>query len=976
MIHPRFALIGLLLVGSFHAVRADDAADKAKRVAELEKQLAELKQKIEAIKTAPSATTAAKKTLSYADAETWKSIRGTALSGDGKWFACRIGSTNGEGEVILRSVADGKETKFPAGNAGSHEFSFDSKWFAFAANPPAPKGPFAGPRPKSKIVLINVATGEKTEFEGMQSFAFSGEASTHIAFRKSPETPAPLPAGGTPPPPPTFTGTDLILRELAGGTELLLGNVAEFTFDKKGAWLALVIDAAGQLGNGLQLREMKTGAITALDTGKASYRSLTWNKDTTAFALFKGTDTKPGGEKIYSILAVTDLGPKPTKIVCDPKADKAFPAELAIGTSRPALWTDDLSSITFGISEQKAKETAPAPKDLAKKDDPKKEVPSGTPKTAPVSEAKPDMVIWHWKDDRLQPMQEKQAEADKSFTYLAVYHVKEKKFVRLADADCKQVALGGQAKFAIGQDSKPYQYLGSLDGKRFTDIYAIEPATGKRTKVLTKARYFFGTDPAGTRALNYDDGHFSVVDLATGQSVNITEKVTATSFIDNDDDHNVAKPPTRPVGWSRDGKSVVISDGFDFWKVAADGTGGENLTVNGKKDGIRYTNFNQFEPEPREPGLDLTKPAFIGMYGEWTKKSGYANWEPGKTGVTPLIWADAAVTALQKARTAEAYSFTKGTIAEYPEVYLAGATLDGKKATATNPQQADYAWSAGAKLVDYKGTGGKRLQGALYLPANYEPGKKYPAVVYIYEKLSEELHRYSPPTTRALNIAIYTSNGYAVFCPDITYRLNDPGISAVECVLPALDAAIATGVVDAAKVGLQGHSWGGYQTAFLVTQTNRFKAAIAGAPLTDLVSMYSSMYWNSGSTNQPIFESSQGRFTAGYWAEQEAYIRNSPVYQATKVTTPLVILHNDKDGAVDFAQGIEYYNTLRRLQKQVVMLQYKGENHGLAKPENLKDYAARMREFFDHHLMGKPAPDWWTDGVPHLKIHDHLKNRK
>jgi dipeptidyl aminopeptidase/acylaminoacyl peptidase len=278
-------------------------------------------------------------------------------------------------------------------------------------------------------------------------------------------------------------------------------------------------------------------------------------------------------------------------------------------------------------------------------------------------------------------------------------------------------------------------------------------------------------------------------------------------------------------------------------------------------------------------------------------------------------------------------------------------------------------------LIEYKGVGGKRLQGALFLPANYEPGKKYPTVVYIYEKLSQGLHRYTPPSNFGFNTSIYTSNGYAVLTPDITYRLNDPGVSAVECILPALDAAIGTGIVDGDKVALHGHSWGGYQTAFLITQTNRFKAAIAGAPLTDLVSMYSGVYWNVGMANQPIFESSQGRFTGGYWDLQDAYIRNSPVYFAKNVKTPLLLLHNDKDGAVDFTQGVEYYNTLRRLQKPVVMLQYKGENHGLSKPENRKDYAVRMREFLDHHLMGKAAPDWWTDGVPHLKMDDHLKNR-
>ncbi len=339
-----------------------------------------------------------------------------------------------------------------------------------------------------------------------------------------------------------------------------------------------------------------------------------------------------------------------------------------------------------------------------------------------------------------------------------------------------------------------------------------------------------------------------------------------------------------------------------------------------------------------------------------------------------LLWDDCNFGPPQKARNADVFVYTRQTSVNYPDYYLTDASFkNSTKVSDANPQQKDYAWSAGAKLIEYKGTGGKRLQGALYLPANYQPGKKYPTVVYIYERLSQGLHFYSPPSAAGFNKSIYTSNGYAVLTPDITYRLNDPGLSSMECILPALDAAIATGVVDGDRLALHGHSWGGYQTAFAVTQTNRFKCAIAGAPLTDLVSMYSSVYWNTGSANQPIFESSQGRFTSGYWDLQDAYIRNSPVYSARNVTTPLVILHNDKDGAVDFTQGIEYYNTLRRLQKPVVMLQYKGENHGLAKPENQKDYAVRMREFFDHYLMGKPAPEWWAKGVPFLKTAEQTK---
>jgi dipeptidyl aminopeptidase/acylaminoacyl peptidase len=241
--------------------------------------------------------------------------------------------------------------------------------------------------------------------------------------------------------------------------------------------------------------------------------------------------------------------------------------------------------------------------------------------------------------------------------------------------------------------------------------------------------------------------------------------------------------------------------------------------------------------------------------------------------------------------------------------------------------------------------------------------------------MSQRKNQYQAPSPYSFNKAVYTSHGYAVLTPDIVYKVNDPGMSSVWCVLPALEAAVATGIVDKTKIGLQGHSWGGYQSSFLVTQTDAFAAVVTGAPLTNMISMYSSIYWNSGSANQPIFESSQGRFKGGYWDNIEAYTRNSPVYYAERVNTPMVILHNDKDGAVDWNQGIEYFNTLRRLKKPVVMLQYVGENHGLRQPPNRKDYGARMKEFFDHYLMGKPSPKWWADGITHLDLKDHLKDR-
>ena len=461
--------------------------------------------------------------------------------------------------------------------------------------------------------------------------------------------------------------------------------------------------------------------------------------------------------------------------------------------------------------------------------------------------------------------------------------------------------------------------------------------------------------------------------MTTGKSYPITKDVPA-NFVNEDNDHNVKNPPDPFVGWAKDGQSVFLNEGYDIWNVPVHGGKGINLTVNGRKDQIRYRSLTSLDPDDSGASTCPSRSMFR-CTANGPRSRASVSWKRGRPASISCFGRMPVSAGPMKARKADVFFYTRDTYNEYPNYYVADPMLKkGQKITDANPQQKDFLWSSGVMLLDYKSAKGDKLQAALFLPANYEKGKKYPTLVYYYEKSSQGLNRYTQPSANGFNKSVYTSNGYAVLMPDITYKINDPGMSAVWCVLPAIDAAVAAGVVDRAKVGLHGHSWGGYQTAFLVTQAD-FAAAVAGAPLTNMISMYSSIYFNSGGANQPIFESSQGRFYGGYWDNLEAYQRNSPVYYATRVKTPLIILHNDKDGAVDWNQGIEYYNTLRRLKKPVIMLQYVGENHGLAKAANQKDYTVRMKEFFDHYLMGKPAPKWLTEGIPYLKMKDDLKER-
>jgi len=910
----------------------------------------------------------------------WKSISLARVSDDGRWFVYVLTPNEGDSELLIKEIDGTKEYRFSLGEAprGLYDsiiISDDSRWVCFMSYPTfqeMKKLRREKKRVEPKACLLDLRSGDKTEWTRVRKIAFSGESSTYLAVhRLAPEAQEKEKD--------KWNGSDLVLKNLHSGQEIGLGNVSEFAFNKSGRWLAYLVDAQDRSGNGLLLQNLETGGVKALDSGRFWYKNLSWDEKGQALVALKGSEDKKYEDKLFSLIAFK-LGPssgREEKFEYDPSRDNSFPEGFSLSPDFSPYWLDDYEAVAFGIKQLKTRPGADKDKEKQTAGEKKEagEKPATPPRPADEVEEEdlPDLILWHWQDPRLQSQQQVEERRDASFSYLSLYRVKDKKFVRLADDELREVELGQKSDLAVGYDRSLYELEGSLSGQQYKDVYVVDLKTGQRRLALKQNRWSYDLSPDARYLLYYDDGHFFSYELISGKSYNLTARLPA-SFVDEDDDHNVKNPPDRPFGWSKDGRYVLLSDGWDVWMVDARGQQGFSLTGTGLKDRVRYT--RRFVLDPEEKGIDLAQPQYFQAYGEWTKKQGLALVDPSRKTTRMLLWDDAQFNRLIKARKAGRYLYTRETHRDFPDFYASGPGLDRAfRITEANPQQKEFLWSAGVRLVDYVSEKGQKLQAALFLPADYQEGKKYPTIVYIYEKLSSNLNRYFLPTANGFNKSYYTSHGYAVLMPDITYTINDPGMSAVWCVLPALKAAIETGVVDPEKVGLQGHSWGGYQTAFLITQTDAFAAAVAGAPLTNMISMYSSIYWNTGSANQPIFESSQGRFTGGYWENLEAYTRNSPVYYATRVKTPLLLLHNDKDGAVVFNQGVEYYNTLRRLKKPVVMLEYVGENHGLQKPANRKDYTFRMKEFFDHHLKGQPAPEWWEKGIPYLKLKDHLKER-
>jgi dienelactone hydrolase len=525
------------------------------------------------------------------------------------------------------------------------------------------------------------------------------------------------------------------------------------------------------------------------------------------------------------------------------------------------------------------------------------------------------------------------------------------------------VTLTDDGKWAIGRMDKPYRLQVTWGGSP-ADYYRINTATGERTPIVKHVQRTIGTSPDSRWFVYQKDRELWAYDLMSAKTMNIS-KASGVSFIDEEDDHPYEKPTYGVAGFSKDGTALIANHRFDLWRLPLDGGAPKNLTSGaGAKDSLE---LRVVDLDPEERTIDLSKPTLLSAYGEWTKQTGYFRLDPNGS-LVRLVLADKSIGRPVKAKSADRVLFTTETFVEFPNYYVSATDFKNPiKVTDANPHQSEYAWGRRV-LVDYKNSKGVRLQGTLTLPANYEAGKRYPMLVYFYEKMSNTHHRYSMPVyDDRPHMSTYASNGYLVFQPDVVYTIGRPGDSAVDCVTSGVKKVIEMGYADPKHIGLQGHSWGGYQSSFILTQTDMFAAVVTGAPVTNLVSFYGELYKSTGTVQQGIIEIGQVRMGVGYFDDPALYHSQSPVHQAQKIKTPFLILHGTEDGAVDWHQGLEFYNAAKRLGKEVILLSYPGEAHHLGKEENQKDFQVRMKEFFDHHLKNAPAPGWMVDGVPQSK---------
>ena len=918
----------------------------------------------------------------------WETLGQATLSPDGLWLAVGISRVNDQDELRIHRTDSDSVVVVRFGR--SPRFSEDGAWLAYAIgiSPDEREALQERREPvRNDMGLLNLRTGEQETIEDVSSFSFSGDG-RHLALLRygSEERES--------------AGADAIVRSLASGASISFGNVGALAWRDEGHLLAMTVDAEDRVGNGVRLYDPESGRITSLDTGEAEYRGLSWREEAADLAVLKTYTDDEHEDTAHVALAWRNLDRGDGEaLVFDPRESTApLPGQRVVEHRSPS-WSEDGSILFVGYQERIVVPEdegdgegegdegegdarggdAGGEEDAEGEED---EGEGGGEGEGQEGEAGDDddeeragVEIWHSLDVDPVPQQRVRERQLRERNHIGAWHLDDGRFLMLGGDRADQTTLLEGGGHVLNRDETPYDVDAMFD-QQFYDLYAVDARSGVESLVRERITLAAHGSPGGRYAIWFEGEDWWSHDLSNGETRNITEGLGGT-FV------NLDLTPTREqmpgfglAGWTEDDEAVLVNDRWDVWEVRADGSGGRRLTA-GAEDEVRH---RAVQPDPEAEAFDAGEPVYYSTYGQWTKKAGFSRARLGQEPES-LIWDDASYgsfrAALMKAPDDDVFVFRRERFDDSPDYFAAGPDLgDASQVTRTNPFQDDYAWGR-TELVEYENEWGRRLQGALTYPAGYEPGRRYPMIVYHYELLSQGLHQYQvPDPTRYYNQQIWTQEGYFVFRPDIVYRDRRPGQSNVETLRPAVAAVLETGLVDPERIGLIGHSWGGYQTTFFVTQDNLFASAVAGAPLTNLMSMYLSFYWNSGGTDARIFEISQGRMQVPWWEDWDSYFNNSPVHHIENLDTPLLMMFGTDDGAVEFNQGVEFYNAARRAGKHMVLLVYDGENHGLAEEPNQLDYQNRILEWFGHYLKGEPAPDWITKGVPYLRQKDGPRTRR
>jgi dipeptidyl aminopeptidase/acylaminoacyl peptidase len=951
--------------------------------------------------TAAQTPAAGKRPLTYDVYDAWWSIQGTTLSRDGEWLAYGLTAQGLDGQLVVRNLRSGQEFRHPRGTNPS--FTPDGKFVVFtiaqtkaeeekereASRARGGGGAAAGQGrgegqngqrtpPRTSAGIMSLPNGQVTTVERIGTISLPAESSTWVALHRGTgggggggragrggrggrgggAPPAAAGRQGTAEQEGRTAGTsrekrkdpgnDLIVRNLTSGEELTIPLVNDFAWSQNGAWLAYAVSSSKVEEDGAFARQMATGSVVALLKGKGNYKSPAFDEAGRQLAFLSDTADydKPVSPYRLYYWRPADAGPSArtdaAAIELVSSTTRGMPQGMVVSDQFAPRFSDDGLRLYLG---------------------------TGPPPQPPAAENAPQpraVDLWHWQDSLLQPMQRVRAQQERTRSYRAVVHTADKRFIQLATPEWPTVNPGDDPHISVGASDLPYRKEMSWD-TTYSDVALVDMKTGHAKKVLGRWRGTPTMSPGGRYLLyfNESDADWYTYRMSDGAKVNLTEKL-GVNFWREDHDSPSLPGAYGSAGWTTGDRSVLLYDKYDIWEVRPDGTGARMVTNGaGRRQQVVFR-YRSLDPEER--AIPVDNPLLLSANDDATESSGFYRVAlAGTAAPEKIVTVDKAFGQVIKARDADRVVFTLARFDEFPDLWTSDTTFkDMKKISNANPQQAEFIWGR-SELMHYTNADGKRLRAVLTKPENFDPSKTYPLMVYIYEELSEGLHSYRMPNPgTSINITRYVSNGYIVLQPDIVYDTGYPGESAEKCVIPAVQQLVNQGYIDSKRIGIQGHSWGGFQITHLITRTNMFAAVEAGASVSNMISAYGGIRWGTGMSRAFQYEKTQSRIGAPPWDSPLQFIENSPIFWVEKVQTPYLTIHNDEDDAVPWYQAIEFFSALRRLGKEAYFFNYNGEAHGLRQRDNQKHWTVHMDEFFDHFLLGKPKPDWMIKGVPYL----------
>lgn len=902
--------------------------------------------------------------FTLSDVMRFRAIEDPVISDDGRWVAYVLQPDRGDGEARVCSIDGAKAYSLERGVRPV--FSRNGRWVgalrrirAVDAEKPEPE------QPKTGMALLNLESGKVETFDRIERFVFSGDG-RWLAAGFFPPGDKPAAAGAEPaagikkePGPERAAGRAVWLRDLEAGIGVEIADVLDFSFDPRSTALAFVRSTADGKGNGAAVRDLRKPGLPEIPLflkDEAACSAPVWAKDSSR-AAFAAVVRKNKDDPERAALVLWD-GEADRIDVMEPDSAALEGWEIPLTSSLE--WSADGQRLFLGLRPasgasgageaagmKPAAESAPA--DIFDFD-------------AILREREVD--VWHVRDPLINPQQKKEWLRTRERTFTAVWHHGRRRLVPLASPDLPEVRIPENSKIALGRDSRAYMREITWDGE-YADYHLVDLASGARRKILER----FGGEPAlspgGSHVAYFKDRHWFLFDARTGAVRNLTSGLNV-PFFDDEDDRPGEPRAAGPPAWLEDDTALLLSDTRDLWLIPTDPAGGAPLNLTAGQGRRENRSFTVVRTDPERKSFRRGDRLLLSAYHHREKNGGFYAATIGKTGVSRLLEDKKKFVFKAAAKNAGTFLFTREDYREFPDLWTADPGFTApRKLSSANPRISGFAWGE-AELVEWSSADGRPLQGVLIKPGDYEPGRRYPVLVYFYELSSQRLYEFNQIVVNHRPcFPVYASHGYAVFLPDIRFEIGRPGMSAVKCLVPGVQKLIDLGIADPNAIGLHGHSWSGYETAYVVTQTDIFAAACAGAPVGNMTSAYNGIRWESGLARQFQYEKDQSRIGASLWERRDLYIENSPVFYADRIRTPLLLMHGDEDGAVPWPQSIELYLALRRMGKEVVFLQYRGEPHHPRKYANKLDYAIKMMEFFDHYLKGGPAAAWIAEGVPY-----------